>query len=150
MKYLYTPIEMAKLKWLTTASVGEDVEQLELSNPVGENVKLYKNFRKRSGIYALASFFLTSIYYSIEYAIAYLFPSRNLRCLNFFTIKNYSPKNLGQITYKKTNFKKYYVSMLDSPHSSQHWILSIFFIFVSLMGEKCFAFSWELLRLRVS
>lgn len=47
---------MAKLKSLTTPNVGEDVEQLELSTPVTENIKLY-NFEKGSGTYTWASFF---------------------------------------------------------------------------------------------
>ena len=49
MKYHYTPISMAKLKWLTAPNVGEDVEKLEFSSSVCENVKLYNNFGKRSG-----------------------------------------------------------------------------------------------------
>lgn len=76
MKYLYTPVRMAKLKWLMAQNVGEDVEQLEFSNPIGENAELDKNFRKRSGTYISASFFLTSIYYPIECGVVFPIPSR--------------------------------------------------------------------------
>ena len=40
MKYHLIPIKMDKIKRLTIPSVGEDMEQLELSYAAGRNIKL--------------------------------------------------------------------------------------------------------------
>lgn len=39
MRYYYISIRTCKIKRLTTPSAGDDVEQLELSCTVGENIK---------------------------------------------------------------------------------------------------------------
>lgn len=78
--------------------------------------------------YTSASFFLTAAYYPIERTIVYPFPSRNLGCLNFFALKNYSPKKMGQCPI---------------PHTLANAGYDQSFSFVYPVGEKMF---WIFLR----
>ena len=49
MRYYYTPSRMVKFKSPTKPWVSKNVEQQEFSYIVGENVKLWDHFGRRSG-----------------------------------------------------------------------------------------------------